>query len=149
MRVETIEGEGGYGTVSVFADYVVRPPRIRLYARPIARLDRHLGDYPDRDRLGDGGTRPVFVAHELFHHLEGLDPARALARRQRVATWTVGPLRLTTSLASLAEIAAGAFAQSLLGLRHHPKLLDVVALFDGDPVAAERLVGRLLEAPSG
>lgn len=149
VRVETIDGEGGYETVSVFADYLARPPRIRLYARAIARLDRHLEDYPDHDRLVATGTHPVFVAHELFHHLEGLDPARALARRQRVAILTLGPFRLTTRLSSLAEIAAGAFAQSLLGLRHHSKLLDLVASFDGDPAAAERLAGRLLGTPSG
>jgi hypothetical protein len=144
VHVETIEDKsGGYDTVSVFADYQLRPPRIRLYARAIARLDRHLEDYPDGDRLAVTGTRPVFVAHELFHHLEGLDRKRALARRERVATLKLGPFRLTTGLSSLAEIAAGAFAQSLLGLRHHPKLLDVVATFDTDRAAAERLVGRL------
>jgi hypothetical protein len=146
VRVETIEDESGYDTVSVFADYLVRPPRIRLYARAIARLDRHLEDYPDGDRLVATGTRPVFVAHELFHHLEGLDRSRALARRQRVPILTLGPFRLTTGLSSLAEIAAGAFAQSLLGLRQHPKLLDVVAVFDGDPAAAEHLAGRLLKS---
>jgi hypothetical protein len=144
VRVETIEGESSYDTVSVFADYQIRPPRIQLYARAIARLDRHLKDYPDGDRLAATGTRPVFVAHELFHHLEGLDQKRTLARRQRVPMLTLGPFKLTTGLSSLAEIAAGTFAQSLLGLRHHPKLLDVVAVFDRDPAAAERLVDRLL-----
>ena len=149
VRVDTIEDEGGYDTVSVFADYVARPPCIRLYARAIARLDCHLEDYPDGDQLVGTGTRPVFVAHELFHHLEALDPARALARRQRVAILTLGPFRLTTGLSSLAEIAAGSFAQNLLGLRHHPKLLDVVAVFDADPAAAERLADRLLGTASG
>lgn len=144
VAVERVAGESGYGTVSVFADYVASPPRIRLYVSPIARLDRHLGNYPDGDRLGGAGTLPVFVAHELFHHLEGLDPAGSLARRQRVVTWTVGPLRGTAGLSSLAEIAAGAFAQRMLGLRYHPKLLDLVVLFDADPVAAERLADRLV-----
>jgi len=68
---------------------------------------------------------------------------------ERVAILTLGPFRLTTGLSSLAEIAAGAFAQNLLGLRHHPKLLDVVAVFDADPAAAERLADRLLGTPSG
>ena len=56
----------------------------------------------------------------------------------------MGPLRGTAGLSSLAEIAAGAFAQALLGLRYHPKLLDLVVLFDADPVAAERLADRLV-----
>ena len=63
---------------------------------------------------------PIYVAHELYHFL---DSARAvpLARRHRVkilGLWTSG-------LTSLPEIAAGAFAQALLGLPWHPKWLEL------------------------
>ena len=40
-------------------------------------------------------------------------------------------------LAPLAEIAAGWFAATLLGLRFHPKLLDPLLLWDSDPDVAE------------
>lgn len=143
VEVKTVDGEGGFGTVAVFADYVPRPAAIRLYAPAMAALDAHLGVYPDRDCLGAAGTRSLFLAHELFHHLEGLRPAHALAARHRVALFTLGPLRLTSGLSSLAEVAAGAFAQKLLGLRYHPKLLDIVALVGRDTAAAQRLVDRL------
>lgn len=149
VQVKTIDGEGGFGSVVVFADYVPRPASIRLYAPAIAVLDAGLDDYPDRDGLGTTGTRPVFLAHELFHHLEGLRPAHALAVRHRVALLAIGPLTLTSGLSSLAEIAAGAFAQHLLGLRYHPKLLEVVALFSHSPAAAQRLVDRLRLMPEG
>ncbi|HKU98988.1 MAG TPA: hypothetical protein VJR58_27090 [Vineibacter sp.] len=141
IEVKTIDGEGGFGTIAVFADYVPRPASVRLYAPALAALDACLDVYPDRDSLDT--TRPAFLAHELFHHLEGLRPAHALAARHRVALFTIGSLKLTAGLSSLAEIAAGAFAQQLLGLRYHPKLLDVVALFGHDTAAALRLVDRL------
>jgi len=143
IEVKTIDGEGGFGTIAVFADYVPRPASVRLYAPAMAALDAGLDVYPDRDGLDTTGTRPVFLAHELFHHLEGLRPSHALAARYRVALLTIGPLKLTAGLSSLAEIAAGAFAQHLLGLRYHPKLLDVVALFGHDTAAAQCLVDRL------
>ncbi|TWT08658.1 hypothetical protein [Reyranella sp. CPCC 100927] len=150
IEVKTIHGEGGFGTVAVFADHVLRPASVRLYAPALAALDACLDVYPDRDGLGATGTRPVFLAHELFHHLEGLRPAHALAARHRVALFAIGPLTLTAGLSSLAEIAAGAFAQQLLGLRYHPKLLDVMALFGHDVTAAQRLVERLCAArPTG
>ena len=41
---------------------------------------------------------------------------------------TLARWRWTGGLTSLPEIAAGAFAQSLLGLAFHPKLLDLATL---------------------
>jgi hypothetical protein len=111
VAVETSDRDGGYGTVIVFADYTPRPPRIRLYRAAIAALDARLDGYPDRDLL-PAGTRAVFLAHELFHHWEALHPDQALSRRDR----------------TLSEMAADAFAQSLLSLRHHPALLEKLAI---------------------
>lgn len=107
VAVETSEQDGGYGTVIVFADYTPRPPRIRLYRRVIQVLDAHLADYPDHDRL-PAGTRPLFLAHELFHHWEALHPG---AHRSR----------------DRSEYAAGTFAMALLGLTCHPEALDRLA----------------------
>lgn len=107
VAVEASDRDGGYGTVIVFADYTPRPPRIRLYRSAIDVLDRHLALYPDRDRL-PAGTRPLFLAHELFHHWEALHPG---ARRSR----------------DRSEYAAGSFAMTLLGLTCHPEELDRLA----------------------
>jgi hypothetical protein len=111
VAVETSDRDGGYGTVIVFADYTPRPPLIRLYRAAIAALDGRLDAYPDRDLLPEG-TRPVFLAHELFHHWVALHPDRAPSPRDRASS----------------EAAAGAFTQSLLGLRHHPSLLEKWAI---------------------
>ena len=107
VAVETSDRDGGYGTVVVFADYTPRPPRIRLYRRAIEVLDGHLAGYPDRDRLPEG-TRPLFLAHELFHHWEALHPGSRRSREQ-------------------SEHAAGSFAMTLLGLPRHPEQLDRLA----------------------
>ncbi len=128
VAVEESNVEGGYGSVMVFADYMPRPPKVRLYTRAIEALDRHLDAYPDADLLKNTGTRPVFLAHELFHHWERLHPEHQLSRRHRVQVLSLGPFKLTAGLRALSEIAAGAFAQSLLDLRHHPKLLETLII---------------------
>jgi hypothetical protein len=107
VAVESSDRDGGYGTVIVFADYTPRPPRIRLYRRAIEALDAQLAGYPDHDRL-PAGTRPLFLAHELFHHWEALHPGERKDREQ-------------------SEHAAGSFAMALLGLTCHPEQLDRLA----------------------
>ena len=117
VRVEESLGEGGWGNVTVYAEYTRRPPKATLYRRAIAGLQRRL-------RCDD--LRPAFLAHELFHHWEGLHPDLAPARRLRIPRWSLGPLRRTTSLPGLSEIAADAFAEELLGDRHPAGLLEAL-----------------------
>jgi hypothetical protein len=50
-------------------------------------------------------------------------------------------------IVAVAEIAAGAFAQRLVGLRFHPKLLDLVTIYDADRGAARRMVRALVASP--
>jgi len=45
-----------------------------------------------------------------------------------VRIFGMGRWQWTSGLSSLCEIAAGAFAQRLLGLSFHPKLLDLLIL---------------------
>lgn len=116
------EAEAGYGSVIVFAEYTTRPPSITLYGPAIRRLDAAIG------RAGLHGvrdTRALFLAHELYHHFD-CTRAIPLARRHVVRLFGIGRWAWTSGLTSLPEIAAGAFAQQLLGLPFHPKGLDVL-----------------------
>jgi hypothetical protein len=117
------------------ADYRANPPRIRLYTRALAAIDRGLADPGVAEIVGTTSARPVLLAHEIYHHLDLARPA-TLARQHRVTTLRLGPLHLKTELPSLAEIAAGRFAATLLGLHCHPKLLDLLLLWDMNPQRA-------------
>lgn len=127
IPVEDAATDAGYGTTIVFAQYRTRPLGIVLYRPAIDALDRRLAVRPLPGSFGCGGTRGVFLAHELYHHF---DESRAapLCRRHRVAALRLGPLRVRAPLAGLREIAAGAFAQRLLDLPFHPRALDLVAV---------------------
>jgi hypothetical protein len=50
-----------------------------------------------------------------------------IARRHQATLLRIGTWRWRTGIATLGEIAAGSFAQALLDLPCHPKVLDYVA----------------------
>lgn len=116
--------DAGFGSVVVYAHYDTRPPRITLYLPAIGRLDRQIEQVGRALFGGIHATLPIFLAHELYHHIDCRRGAGRLSRRHAVALFGVGRWQWKARLSSLPEIAAGAFAQRLLDLPLHPRLLD-------------------------
>jgi hypothetical protein len=127
INVATIDDDPLVGTIWRFAEYRPRPPKILLYARGLAPLAQALARAPAARLLGDATIEDVFIAHELYHHLETTRTETPIARRHQATLFRIGKWRWRTGIAALAEIAAGAFAQGLLDLPCHPKVLDFVA----------------------
>jgi hypothetical protein len=146
VRVVEVREAHDYGTTVVYAEYTERPPQIRLFLPAIRALNRWLTNSEFGGAMGLADVAPVFLAHELYHHLDCLRDTDRLVARHRVPLLRLGPVHWTTGLASLPEIAAGAFAQHLLGLRYHPKILDLITLFHADPRGALRMVESLQQA---
>jgi hypothetical protein len=126
------------------ADYRSRPPEIRLFRASLGTLDRFLAQSGLGGLMGIACARPVFIGHELYHHVEAFREALPLARRHAVTRGRFGPWRLSAPIAILSEIAAGACAQAILALRHHPALLDLVVLWYVAPAIAKSRAARLL-----
>jgi hypothetical protein len=125
VPIETTDDDPMIGSIWRFAEYRPRPPRIMLYNRGIAPLERELAN--SERLLGRATPRDVFVAHELYHHAEAIRSEVPIARRYQPTLFRIGNWRWRTGVAALAEIAAGAFAQSLLDLPCHPWVLNFVA----------------------
>lgn len=123
------------GSIWRFAEYRPRPPHIVLYDRGIAPLERELASLGHL--LGRATPRDVFVAHELYHHAEAIRSEVPIARRHQPTLFRIGNWRWRTGVAALAEIAAGAFVQSLLDLPCHPGVLNLIAL---DTIASSSTV---------
>jgi hypothetical protein len=128
VPIETTDDDPMVGSIWRFAEYRPRPPHIMLYNRGIAPLERELAGSLARRLLGRATPRDVFVAHELYHHAEAIRSEVPIARRYQPTLFRIGNWRWRTGVAALAEIAAGAFAQSLLDLPCHPCVLNFVAL---------------------
>jgi hypothetical protein len=126
VPIETTDDDPMVGSIWRFAEYRARPPRIMLYNRGIAPLERTLAS--SERLLGPATPRDVFIAHELYHHAEAIRSEVPIARRHQPTLFRIGNWRWRTGVAALAEIAAGAFAQSLLELPCHPCVLNFVAL---------------------
>lgn len=127
IKLATTDDDPQVGTIWRFAEYRPRPPQILLYARGLAPLAQALARAPVARLLGDATVEDVFIAHELYHHLEATRAEIPIARRHQATLFQIGKWRWRTGIATLAEIAAGAFAQGLLDLPCHPKVLDFVA----------------------
>jgi hypothetical protein len=122
------ERDADFGSTVVYAEYATRPLSITLYLPAIRHLDRLIAERGVHLRLGMDRTAPLFLAHELYHHFDCTRSSGPLSRRYRVRLFGIGSWNWTSGLTSLAEIAAGAFAQRLLGLSFHPKMLDLLVL---------------------
>jgi hypothetical protein len=145
VPIETIDDDPMIGRLWRFAEYRERPARILLYARGLAPLDRVVtGDLAAR-LLGQATPRDAFIAHELFHHIETIREDTPIAQRYRPSLFRLGGWHWRTGIPALSEIAAGAFAQELLGLPCHPRVLDLVAR---DAVSPNASVARIA-SPSG
>jgi len=127
IPVEMIDDDPQVGSLWRFAEYCERPTRILLYRRGLAPFDRAVSGGLARRLLGTATLQDVFVAHELYHHAEAIRPDTPIARRYQPTLFRIGGWHWRTGIAALSEIAAGAFAQTLLDLPCHPRVLDLVA----------------------
>jgi hypothetical protein len=144
VPVETIDDDPMVGSLWRFAEYRERPARILLYSRGLAPLDRVVVGQLAMQLIGQATPQDVFIAHELFHHTEAIRSDIPIARRYRPTLFRIGGWHWRTGIAALSEIAAGAFAQGLLDLPCHPRVLDLLAL-DGISAnaAATRIAARV------
>jgi hypothetical protein len=135
IAVATTDDDPLVGSIWRFAEYRPRPPKILLYVRGLAPVEQALAGAPAARLLGEAAVEDVFVAHELYHHIEATRAEIPIARRHQATLFQIGKWRWRTGIATLAEIAAGSFAQALLELPCHPKVLDFVA---GDGIGSKR-----------
>lgn len=126
LPVVMTPAENRFGPTFQFAEYQSRPPRITVYRRAMDLLRTTIRRHGLASALGLRDPEPVYIAHEIYHHLDQA-AAVPVARRSLVVSFAFGPLRLRSGLVSLAEIGATAFASEMTGLRCHPRLLDRLA----------------------
>jgi hypothetical protein len=133
VRVESVAGDNRFGTIFQFAEYTAKPPRVLIYDYAMETVAEAAASHDIS--LLPAQPAEVYLAHELYHHLDQLRPV-TVSRAVRVTAFALGPIRLTSGLPALAEIGACAFAAALTGLPWHPRLLDLLALRTIAPAAA-------------
>ena len=145
VKVREAQDDPRFGTTVVCAEYRTRHRDVLLFTSVLAQLQSTL-DGVEFDLPAPVDVKSAFLAHELFHHLDLSRGSDSLSRRHRVCLFRLGPWRWTSGLTSLPEIAAGAFAQALLDLPFHAKLLELFVVLEADASAAQRYVEALAES---
>jgi len=135
VSVVWVEGSNRVGTRFQFAEYSGKPARILLYRGAMETLRGVIAREGLAERLGVEDAAPVYLAHEIYHHLDQGRTER-IAKAAEVTIFAVGPARWRSGLVAMGEIGACAFAAAVTGLRCHPRVLDVLALREVAPVVA-------------
>ncbi|MDA8218708.1 MAG: hypothetical protein M0Z94_13945 [Dehalococcoidales bacterium] len=146
VRVETSEESSRYGSILQYAEYRSRPPQVRLYRKAMEGANRLLTEPGVTEVMGMSDVSQAFLAHELFHHLDNLPEHLPAKQVHRVTTIKIGPWVLRSGLVTAPEVAAGSFAQTLLRLPFHPKLVDLLAIYAESPAKAAEWVRVLVES---
>ena len=143
LTVEIVAGSSDYGTNIVFADYWNKLKTIRLYRPAIAHMNLALADPAWANWLGIADVSPVFIAHEIYHHLDVNRGKNQLVRRHPVSQIKVGRWQWDRHVRVLAEVAAGSFVRQLLNLEVHAKCLEFAALYKANPQNALQIAAGL------
>lgn len=141
------DGPAQAGHSVLFSEYGNQPPAITLYTESVEEANQLIRANRLEEMIGIADVTPIHLAHELYHHLEAQKLILGTAQF-RIQTHRLGPLRLTTSLPSLSEIAADHFATALLALKVPPKAIEFITLWDLDPDYAWSLLKRLQTLPA-
>ena len=121
----------GLGLFAVFHE----PATIEIDVQNAADTDEALQKAGVYEALGAVPTREILLAHELYHFLEFRDGAGFTAQKH-VTLWRLGRFAYKSSVPSLQEIAAMAFAQKATGLACSPWLYNVFMLAPHNPQRA-------------
>jgi hypothetical protein len=146
IRVDFSDDGCRYGSVLQYAEYRSKPPQVRLYRKAMEGVNRLLSNPRVAEIVGITDISAPFLAHELFHHLDNLPGHLPSKQVKQVATAKLGPWALRSGLVSVPEIAAGSFAQTLLQLPFHLKLVDMLAIHAENPANAAEWVRVLVGA---
>ena len=80
------------GRSVLFSEYGNRPPTVILHMHSITEANRLIRAHAFDDLLGLADVGPVYLAHELYHHLESHRITEGTAGF-RILTGRLGPLR--------------------------------------------------------
>jgi hypothetical protein len=146
VAVSEDEDEAKAGTRVHLSEYGDRPPSILLHMASLRAAREMIDREGLAPLLGLSDPVPTHLAHELYHHLDAkrLTPG---TKGFRITTLRLGPLNFDSGLPSLSEISADSFAQSLLNLASHPKVLHFLIIYQYNPEFAWQLLERLRSLP--
>lgn len=113
----------------LFAEFL-EPDEVFVYLDAVEKAQKLMEEERVREVLTeDLDLKKTLLAHELFHVLEIRNEKEIFTRTYRFPLWKIGPLKSTSRVLALGEIAAMAFARELLRLPYSVYVIDVLLLY--------------------
>ena len=140
VRVERLPMPDGEGmlTFAMFHE----PDLIQIFTDNAAATELLIRESGGNEFLGEVDICEMLLAHELFHAMQLRSPD-LYVNRKHIRLWKIGPFERYSALLSLEEVAAMAFAETLLGLTYTPYVYDVLMLLPQATMEARKLYDRL------
>lgn len=108
-----------------FALYHAQPPTIRVAARAVMAVRQIIAEMNLEQVLGQVDLVELAIAHELFHHLEGLDSA--IYTRSKNVEWVRFKwFKAKSRSLGASEIAGRHFSKLLMGLPYSPTIFEII-----------------------
>jgi hypothetical protein len=127
IKIEEVSSKSFIGNILLRAEYVTSPPTIRLYKNSIFWLIGTITRLKLEDIFPPEKIMAIHVAHEIFHHIENVKIG-LVSKCYTVNILKIGPIRIKSEIKSLSEIAANAFADTLLNLKVPCGMLDYIII---------------------
>jgi len=105
--------EKGASNIQFYSEYADKPTTITLYENSIAEALGNAISHGNNQVTSVVAAKEIFLAHELYHHIECRDIGLA-SKERKVFMLKWGPFKLTSGIRALCEIGAHAFSKFLL-----------------------------------
>ena len=112
------EDKGIRGNLLKRSEYRPGRKEIIIYRDSLNQLMNEVSAEDLSDRL-----IKLLIAHELFHHLEHVRLG-SLQKKFRMLKWKFGPISFHVQIRLVSEVAAHAFAETLLDIKQSPMVFD-------------------------
>lgn len=121
MQIEYTDDRNVFMGMLVHCEYYSNSKRIRIYNKSLKKFQNLIKDY----ELGDSSQlKEIYIAHEFYHFWEEEQSKSQFSSSYKVTTFKVGPIKNTSTVIALSELAAQCFAKEFIGLSYYPMLLD-------------------------
>ncbi len=124
LGLPVLYADGGVGSIQLtLAEYVSRPPAVRIFDDAITFAGRLVDALDWHDLFPADSIRAVAVCHELVHRVLDGPQGTVLKRRLGHVPLRLGPIAIRGHVLGADEVVAHGCAQVVCGLPRSPLLL--------------------------
>lgn len=129
----------------LFASYTP-PDEIVIMKEPIRRAVKHLVEENSNlvELFSKDSIMDIILGHELFHFVEDRFEKEIYTKTEKILLWKLLGFENNSTIRTLSELGAMAFAREINGDTFNPFILDVLLYFSYDPSSATKIYHDVL-----